>query len=100
MKARIPGVENPVRGEMKQLSIEAATPESASAMLAALSSFRAELVDGPRGPQVVVALNGNDSDIVAVLSALQQYVSERADGPARVGLGENSYVMYPEPDGT
>jgi hypothetical protein len=83
---------------MKQLSIDAASPESASEMVAALSSFRAELVDGPGGPQVIVALDGNDADIVAVLNALQQYVTARADGPARVELDEKQYVMHPEPD--
>jgi hypothetical protein len=85
---------------MENLRIDAASPESAHAMLAKLSEFETELVESPRGYQVVVALKGNDADIVGVLNALQQYVTERSDGPARVELSGRSYVMHPEPDST
>ena|SRR5689334_2785071 len=92
-----PEAENS-RRRMKQLSIDAASPESARAMIAALSDFKAELREGPRGDQVVVELDGDHTEIVGVLNALQQYVTERAGGPARVELGGKQYAMHPEPE--
>lgn len=81
---------------METLTIQAASAESARGMLAALSVFEAELVETPDGRrEVVVTLAGNDSEIVAVLNALERYVTERASGPARVELNGRAYVMEP-----
>jgi hypothetical protein len=80
---------------MEKLRIYAASPESARAMLAALSPFGAEL-DGWR--EVVIPLGRRDRQIVAVLNALEQHVTERADGPALVEIGRQSYAMHPAPD--
>jgi hypothetical protein len=82
---------------MEKMAIHAASPESAYAMLAALSPFGAELADdGALGREVVVDLHSDDAEIVAVLHALQKYVTERADGPARVELNGHRYVMHAE----
>jgi len=35
---------------------------------------------------------------VAVLNALQEYVTERADGAAQVEFNGHSYVVHPEPE--
>ena len=81
---------------METLTIQAASAESAHGMLAALSFFEAELVETPDGRrEVVVTLAGDDSEIVAVLNALERYVTERASGPARVELNGRAYVMEP-----
>jgi|SRR5262245_5446185 len=84
---------------MEKLRIYAASRESALAMLASLPKYRAVLAEGPQGYEVLIALNGNDADIVGVLDALQQYVTKRGSGPAKVELDGHRYVMHPEPDG-
>lgn len=66
-------------------------------MLAVLSAFRAELVeDGDGRCEVAVHLD-SDAEIVGVLSALERYVTERANGPARVDFNGRSYVMHAGP---
>jgi hypothetical protein len=68
-------------------------------MLAALSEFRAELLESGEGYEIVVTLGKDgrgDDEIVALLNALEQYVAARASGPARIELGGRSYVMRPE----
>lgn len=83
---------------METLTIHAASPESGREMLAVLSAFRAELIEGAESCEVVVRLGRDDSEIVAVLNALEQYITERGNGPARVDLNGRSYVMHSEPD--
>ena len=80
---------------MDRLTIHAASPESGHAMLAALSGFRAELLQSSDGCQVVVTLGRGDTEIAAVLNALEEYVTERSRGPARVELNGRVYVMHP-----
>lgn len=83
---------------MERLTIKAATPETGRAMLAALSEFHAELLESADGCEVVVTLGRNgrdDRDIVAVLNALEQYVTERRR-PARVEFHGQDYAMHPE----
>jgi hypothetical protein len=86
---------------LETLTIHAAGAESAREMLAALSGFQAELVQVADGDAVAIALGGNDGEVVAVLNAIQQYVTERADGPARLDFDGHCYLMHrePEPDG-
>ena len=79
---------------METLRIQAATPETGRAMLAALSDFRAELLESSEGCEVVVSLGKNDEELVGVLNALERYVTERADGPARVEVWGKSYVLH------
>lgn len=66
-------------------------------MLAALSEFDAELIETVDGRcEVVFKLGSGDREIVAVLNALEAYVSQRAHGPARLELNGRNYVMHPE----
>jgi hypothetical protein len=81
---------------MERLTIQAANLESGRAILAALSMFRAELLEGAGGCEVVVTLSGDNAEIVAVLNALERYVNARGDGPARLELDGHAYVMEPE----
>ena len=83
---------------METLRIHAASPESGRAMLVALSAFPAELVESADGCEVVVGLARGDGEVVAVLNALEQYVTERASGPARVEVDGHRYVMHAVPD--
>lgn len=85
---------------MERLTIKAASPESGRAILAAMSAFHAELFESAGGCEVVIRLGldgKGDREIVAVLNTLEQYVTERGHGPARVELNGQAYVMYPEP---
>jgi hypothetical protein len=83
---------------MEGIAIHAASTESAQGMLAALAHFHPELVEAGDGRcQVVISLDGDDCEIVAVLHALEEYVTERATGPMRLELDGRRYVM--EPDG-
>ena len=84
-------------GGMETLTIRAASPESAQAILDALADFPAELVEMGFSSTVVVSLGG-DAQIVSVLSALQKFVTERAAGAAQVEFNGTSYVMHPEPE--
>ena len=85
---------------MEMLTIRAASPESGHALLAALSGFRAELLESAEGCEVVGRLDRNYSEIVAVLNALAEHVNDRADGPARVELSGRTYLMHPDADST
>jgi hypothetical protein len=80
---------------MDTLRIRAATPQTGEAMLAALSGFRAELLETAKGCEVVVSLGRGDEEIIGVLNALERYVTERADGPAQVNVFGKSYVLHP-----
>jgi hypothetical protein len=80
---------------MERLTIKAVSPESGRAMLAALSGFHAELLEAADGSEIVVTMDG-DSEIVAVLNALERHVTERKSGPAQVELDGHSYVVHPK----
>jgi hypothetical protein len=81
---------------METLTIHAASHESADALLAAMSAFRAKLLEAEDGRcDVVVSLGGGNDEILAVLEALEQCVSRGAAGPTRLDLGGHTYVMRP-----
>jgi hypothetical protein len=82
---------------MKTLTIHAASSKSAVEMLEALNDFPVELVETGGSCMVVVDLGG-DAQIVGVLNALQQYVTERAAGVTHVEFNGTNYAMHPEPD--
>src|SRR5262245_66623261 len=82
---------------MQTMMIHAASAESAREILAALSPFEAKLVDMGDKHMVVVDLR-RDAQIVGVLNALQQYVTERGDGAAQLDFNGQRYVMRPEPE--
>ena len=82
---------------MQTLNIVAASPESARALMEALSEFDAELnhLSDDRY-EVTVTLGGRGRETVAVLNALERFVSER-ERSARVTLDGREYVMLPDP---
>jgi hypothetical protein len=82
--------------QMQTLTIAAASPESARALLEALSQFRVELLgDDAVGYEVTVKLGGSDREIVAVLNAIERYVTDRSSS-AQILLNGRSYVLHPE----
>lgn len=83
-------------GEMQTLTIKAKTLESAHGFLTGLAGFRAELQEAEDGSYLVqIALGRSDREIIAVLNAIEEYVTNRAEGPAEVGLAGRSYTLHP-----
>ena len=82
---------------MEMLTIYASSPATGRAMLAALSAFRAEMLEDGDGSCEIAVRLGSDSEVVAVLTALERYVTERANGPARMDFKGHSYVMHAGP---
>jgi hypothetical protein len=83
---------------MQTLTIEAVTPDSAFALYEALSGFRAELRATEDGRSYVeVTLGQSDREIVDVLNAIEDYVTQRATGPARVELNGRKYALHAVP---
>lgn len=80
---------------MNTITIEAATPESALALYQALAGFDPELRESDDGRRYIdVELRGGDRKIVEVLNAVEDYVTHRNDGPARVEFGGRDYVLH------
>ena len=78
------------------LTIKAGTRESAHGFMAGLSGFQAELLETEDGIYLVqITVRGGDREIVALLNALEHYVTNRGDGPAEVGLDGRSYKLHP-----
>lgn len=81
---------------MDALVIHAASRESAEGFRAALTELGAKLIETAGGRyQVEISLGGSNGEIVAALNALEEYVSQRGDGPARVELDGNRYSLHP-----
>jgi hypothetical protein len=81
---------------MESLTIRVASRESAEGYCGRLCGFGAQLIEVESGRyEVRVPLMGSDRQIVAVLTALEVYVTERDDGPARVELNGRDYMMQP-----
>lgn len=80
---------------MEKLTIKAASPESARQFCAALADFQTELEDTETGPLVTVTIGGTKREMLAVLRALEDCVSQRAEGAAVVGLGDQTYTLHP-----
>ena len=80
---------------MQRLTVHTASSSTGRSIRSALSAFRTELLEGR--DEIAVLLGRDDSEVVAVLNALERYVTERADGPARVEFNGRSYVMYAGP---
>jgi hypothetical protein len=80
---------------MQTLTIGPASLERARAMLESLRGFEAELVESEDGRyKLQVSLDG-DRDINRVLGAIDAYVTERGDGPARLDLDGRRYLIEP-----
>lgn len=83
---------------VETLVIYALTLESAQGFTTGLSSFTTKLNEPENGRfQVEITLDG-DREIVSVLNALEKYVTERGDGPARLELDGHRYTLSPEPN--
>ena len=81
---------------MQTLTIKAVTLESAHGFMSGLASFDAELVEADDGSYLVqITLGGGDREIIALLNALEDYVSHRGEGPAEVGLAGRTYELHP-----
>ena len=81
---------------METLTIKAASEQSAQGFRAALADFQTELVQAePDAFLVTVTFNGSNREIVSVLRALEEHVAHRGDGPAVVGLGDQTYTLHP-----
>jgi hypothetical protein len=86
---------------MQTLTIEAVTPDTAFALRDALSEFRAELRVTEDGRSYVkVTLGQSDLEIVEVLNAIEDYVTQRAAGLAgqeRIALNGHKYALHAVP---
>lgn len=80
---------------MQMLTIKARTLESAQGFMAGLAHFQAELLEDDGSYLVQIALGGGDGEIISLLNALEDYVSNRGEGPAEVGLGGRTYTLHP-----
>lgn len=82
---------------MDGLVIHARSLESAEGFRSGLADFQTRLTRSDDGRyQVEVVLDG-DREIATVLGALVKYVTERGDGPARLELDGNRYILPPQP---
>ena len=83
---------------MQRLTVDASTNEVAQGLFSALADFQPEILGSADGGyHVVVSLRGSDAQIVAILSAIEQHVTERSDGPARIDIEGRSYSLHGRP---
>jgi hypothetical protein len=81
---------------VQTLTIKARTLQSAQGFVTGLASFNAELQEGDDGSYLVqITLTGPDCEIIAVLNALEDYVTNRSQEPAEVGLAGRTYELHP-----
>ena len=80
---------------MQTLTIKATTLDSAHGFMAGLAGFEAQLVEAEGSYLVEIQVGRGDSAIIAVLNALEDYVTHRAAGPAEVGLAGRTYQLHP-----
>ena len=85
---------------MESLDIHAVSRESAEGFRDSLKEFDVKVVESEDGRYLVeIPLAGNDTKkIIAALQALEVYVTQRGDGPARVELGGRPYLVEPAPE--
>jgi hypothetical protein len=83
---------------MRAITVEAKSLESARDLYNALFEFRPALTGSDaQGYRVTVELgSASDRQIIAILDALEQHVTERASGPARIELDWRRYTMHPD----
>ena len=81
---------------MQSFTVHAATAYSARAIAAALSQFDSESTSVDGHYEVTVRLGDEDREVVDVLSALELYVTERANGPAHIDFAGREYTLHPE----
>ena len=86
-----------IEASIEAITIEAATPDSAQSLYAALSRFRTDLIEAEDGGQrVSVKLGRNNREMVGVLNAIDDYFSRRSERPpVRIRFGGRSYALFP-----
>jgi hypothetical protein len=80
------------------LTITARSLVSARGLYDALARFHPEVVESDDGSHSVTVDLRRDIDVIAVLKALQEHLTARHDGPARLELEGRSYTMHPADD--
>ena len=95
-EARSAGAHVELEGDrVESLVIHAASLESAEGFCAGLSEFDPKLTEAEPGRyEVEIPLRGSDRAIVAVLNALEKYVTHRSNGPARIEVYGRRYTMH------
>ena len=80
---------------MRSLTVEARNLESARRLYIALLQFGPKITgNADEGYSLKVELDTIDgSRGIAVLDALEQYVDDRHDGPARIDVNGRKYVL-------
>ena len=81
---------------MQTLTIKAKTLESARGFMSGLAGFETTLDRADDGSYLVeIDLGRGNGEVIALLNALEDYVSDRGDGPAEVGLAGQTYTLHP-----
>jgi hypothetical protein len=81
--------------KLQAITIEGTTPESALALYQALGCFRTDLRDTDDGRRFVdVEFRGGTREIVDMLNAVEDYVTHRHEGPARLALNGHNYTLH------
>ena len=79
---------------MRNLTIGAASLESAQGFFDALNDFGPSLVRTEDGNyEVWITLDTSNRRVLEALNALEKHVTERAAGPARLELDGRSYLL-------
>jgi hypothetical protein len=81
---------------VQTLTIKAKSLESAQGFVTGLASFNAELRATDDGSYLVeIPLGGPDREIIAVLNALEDYVTNRSQERIEVALAGRTYELHP-----
>jgi hypothetical protein len=78
------------------LTIEGKSIESTRGFCDALSAFHAELIKDSDGRYRVAVQLTSNGQIIDVLNALEQHVTERDTGLARLELDGRRYTLHPK----
>ena len=82
---------------MDTFTITGKTPANARALYDALAEFHPDLVEHRDGRNHVIVEMGGDCDIVAVLNAIENFVTALREGPARIEFHGHEYAVHPRP---
>ena len=86
-----------VEAAVQTITIEAATPDSAHELCAALSAFRTDVIEGDDGGQQVrVELGRGNREVAGVLNAIDDYFGRSSEtAPVRITFGGRRYALVP-----
>jgi hypothetical protein len=80
---------------MSELTIEAGTLPVAHGIYSALSEFHPGLTGGhDEGYRVTVELGSDDRRLGGILDGIQEHVTARDNGPARIDLDGHRYTFH------